>query len=108
MCDTEGNVIEATQSNLFVAHDGVLATPDLGGCGVAGVVRAILLAAADAQGTGCLVRSITREEVESADEMFLCNSVIGIWPVRRLGARELPAPGALTLRAMDWLESADG
>lgn len=108
MCDTKGNVIEATQSNLFVVHDGVLSTPDLGGCGVAGVVRAILLAAADSQGTGCRVRSVTREEVETADEMFLCNSVIGIWPVRRLGAREFPAPGPLTLRAMDWLEGADG
>ncbi len=87
MCDTGGNVIEATQANLFVVHDGMLSTPDLGGCGVAGVTRASLLAAADAHGIACRVRKLSRGDIESADEMFLCNSVIDIWPVRSLGER---------------------
>lgn len=108
MCDTAGDVIEATQANLFVAHDGVLATPALDGCGVAGVVRAGLITAAGESGTECRIRPLSRRAVETADEAFLCNSVIGIWPIRAIGTGALAAPGPLTRRARSWLETFDG
>lgn len=43
MLDQAGRVIEGVFSNLFLVRDGVLITPDLKRCGVAGVMRAEIL-----------------------------------------------------------------
>ncbi|WP_439888170.1 aminodeoxychorismate lyase [Pseudomonas sp. MBLB4123] len=95
MQDASGRVIEGVFSNLFLLKGGVLLTPDLSRCGVAGVMRAELLAQADALGVPCEVRDIDLAELLSADEVFLCNSLYGVWPVRRLQGRDWPV-GPLT------------
>ncbi len=81
MCDTEGHVIEGVFSNLFLVQDGVLLTPQLDHCGVAGVMRAEILQRAEAAGMDCLVTRVTLPQLLAADEIFLCNSQYGIWPV---------------------------
>ena len=86
MLDTSGRVIEGVYSNLFLVNAGVLVTADLSRCGVAGVMRAELLAQAAALGIKCQVRDISLEELLAADEVMLCNSVYGVWPVRALQA----------------------
>ena len=88
MCDTEGLVIEGTMSNLFIVHKGVLTTPDLSESGVAGVVRAEILATAQALGIPVAVRAVTPTMVGEAEELFLTNSLIGVWPVRQLETRD--------------------
>ncbi len=40
LCDSHGRVISATMANLFAVVDGVLLTPAVDRCGVAGVARA--------------------------------------------------------------------
>ena len=84
MLDTEGNVIEGTMSNLFIAHGDKLLTPDLTYCGIAGIIRQSILALAPEFGMQIGVMPITQNELYAADEIFLCNSVIGIWPVCQL------------------------
>lgn len=95
MLDATGRVIEAVYSNLFIARGGVLVTADLSRCGVAGVMRAELLAQAQALGIECQVRDLSYAELLAADEVFLCNSLYGIWPVRALQAHDWPV-GPLT------------
>lgn len=95
MLDATGRVIEAVYSNLFIAKGGVLVTADLSRCGVAGVMRAELLAQAQALGIECQVRDLSYAELLAADEVFLCNSLYGIWPVRALQAHDWPV-GPLT------------
>lgn len=95
MLDTSGRVIEAVYSNLLVVSNGVLITADLSRCGVAGVMRAELLAQAAAQGIECQVRDISYAELLSADEVMLCNSVYGVWPVCALQTHDWPV-GPLT------------
>src|SRR5690606_17051552 len=85
MRDTSGRVIEGVFSNLFLVRDGALLTADLSRCGVAGVMRAELLAQAQSQGMTVEVRDIDYAELLAADEVFLCNSLYGVWPVRGLG-----------------------
>ncbi|WP_397452034.1 aminodeoxychorismate lyase [Pseudomonas sp. NA-150] len=82
MCDTAGRVVEGVYSNLFLVKNGVLLTADLSRCGVAGVMRAELLAQAQALGIATEVRDIQMTDLEPADEVFLCNSVYGVWPVK--------------------------
>ncbi|AZF06847.1 aminodeoxychorismate lyase [Pseudomonas sp. R5-89-07] len=82
MLDMSGRVIEGVFSNLFLVRNGLLLTADLTRCGVAGVMRAEILAQAHTLGVPVAVADIDPEQLRQADEVFMCNSVYGIWPVR--------------------------
>jgi len=84
MADEQGRVVEGTMSNLFVVSSGELWTPPVDRSGVAGVMRALVLDIALRQGIPARVREIRRPDLERADALFLTNSLIGIWPVRKL------------------------
>lgn len=88
MQDTAGMIIEGTMTNVFLAREGQLLTPDLGQCGVAGVMRAEVLERARAATIPSRVSEIPLAAIEAADEIFLTNSLIGIWPVRRFETKE--------------------
>jgi len=81
--DSDDHVICATAANVFVVKDGRLMTPRIDRCGVAGVARAWILACAKRQ-LPVEECSLTRNAIESADEVFLANAVRGIVPVRTL------------------------
>lgn len=97
VCDTRGFVIEGTMSNLFWVQDGVLYTPDLTGSGIEGVMRRQVLAQAAKWAIEVRIGSFTPEEVRAADELFLCNSLNGIWPIVQLGQEKFKL-GELTAR----------
>ena len=103
MRDIEGNIIEGTMSNVFVVQAGRLRTPGLSRCGVAGVMRARVLAEAATLGIPSEECRLGVADLETADELFLTNSVIGIWPVRRFAGRDFAAPGPLTTRLAERL-----
>ena len=107
MLDTEDCVIEGTMSNVFLIAGDLLRTPRLDRCGVAGVVRELILERAPELGLEVREERLGLGDVRAADGLFLCNAVIGIWPVRRFGEREYPAPAAAgRLRALLGLEEA--
>jgi 4-amino-4-deoxychorismate lyase len=87
LLDEAGHVIGGVRSNLFCWHDGVLLTPDLSRCGVAGVQRQRILECALHSGQPLEVRELPLDEVLAAEEVFVCNSVFGLWPVRELAGR---------------------
>ena len=95
MRDTSGRVIEGVFSNIFLVRDGILLTPDLQRSGVAGVMRAALLAEAVRLAIPCHVTDISLEQLQQADELFVCNSVYGVWPVRAFADLSWPV-GPLT------------
>lgn len=93
MRDLDGRVIEGVFSNLFVVRDDELLTPALQRCGVAGVMRAEILARAAAAGIATRVCDIDYPQLLGADEVFLCNSQYGIWPVVALAEHGWPLGG---------------
>lgn len=95
MCDGQGRVIEGVYSNLFLVRDGMLYTADLARCGVAGTLRAELLDQAPALGIRVKVCDLTLQDLAAADEVFVCNSLYGIWPVLGVDALRWSA-GPLT------------
>lgn len=108
MLDTHGDVIEATQSNVFAVESGRLLTPGLTGCGIAGIIRGVILEdAAAALGIDAEVRVLPLERLLRCDEVFLCNSLIGVWPVREIDGTALDAPGDVTRRLSAWLARHD-
>ncbi len=84
LMDADGNVIEGVRSNLFAVLDGALATPSLLGCGVAGIQRDRVIAWAKANNLPLEIRALNWDEVINADELFIVNSLIGVWPIREL------------------------
>ena len=88
LMDTDGNVIEGTRSNLFLVSQGKLVTPDLSRCGVAGVQRECVIAWATQHDVPLQVRDVGLDEVMHADELFVVNSIIGLWPIRELEQRK--------------------
>jgi len=91
MCDTDGHVIEGTSSNLFFRHSsGHWCTPALDRCGVAGVMRAELLMQLRASSEVVVEGNYRPDDLNSATEVFVCNSIIGIWPVTVLSDCQWP------------------
>ena len=90
MRDMHGNVVEGTQSNLFLEVDRELITPTLADAGVAGVVRGLIMDLATDAGSPVLERKVSFEDVQTADALFLTNSIMGISSVRYLEQHRFP------------------
>ncbi len=109
MLDHEGFLVEGVMSNVFLVQDAGLRTPLLDRCGVAGVMRGLVLDSARDLGLAVEHARILPEEALGADEIFLTNSVIGIWPVSLLGGKKFPAGrvARLLTRQIDGMAARD-
>lgn len=90
LLDYEGFLVEGVMSNVFLLRQGRLRTPLLDRCGVAGVMRGWVLELAQDLGLVAEEARILPSELDDAEELFLTNSVIGIWPVCELEGRRFP------------------
>jgi 4-amino-4-deoxychorismate lyase len=100
-------LISGTMSNVFLVCDSRLLTPRVDRCGVAGVMRAAVLATARAAGISAEERVLRREDLVRASEIFLTSALTGIRPVRELeGTQRVPGP--VTRRLQTQLAAALG
>lgn len=96
LTDTNGSVVEALHHNVFIVKRGELMTPKISMCGVKGVMRRhILQTMAPALGLAVSEKELRLDDLLAAEEIFLSNSVQGIWPVTEFRERKLQ-PGAIT------------
>jgi branched-subunit amino acid aminotransferase/4-amino-4-deoxychorismate lyase len=84
MLNTRGHVAEATVSNVFVARKGRLLTPTIESGALPGVTRAAVLNLARESGIEAAEAELTLEDLNTADEALLTNSVMGVMPLTRL------------------------
>lgn len=92
-----GDLAESVSQSLFVVKDDVLLVPPLDVV-LDGITRRMVLDAAHHLGYHSQVRGIPWEEVEAADELFLCATTNPVQSVKELDGRELPSPGPLTTK----------
>lgn len=92
LLDQTGRVVGGVSSNVFLVRQGRLLTPCLKDCGVAGVARQQVLALAAQLKLPSQEADIGLDELLKADEVFLTNSLIRLWPVCRLGDRHWGEP----------------
>ncbi len=108
MLDNNNNVIEGTMSNLFCVQEGeggpVLKTPLLTHCGVKGITRENIINAAAAAGISVQETTLGLADLYRSQELFLCNTLMGIWPVRQLEEQYFPV-GPMTRQLSQALES---
>jgi len=88
LMDVEGNVVEALSSNVFLFDGQSWLTPELNLCGVAGVMRRLLCEEViPSLGQQVAIKPVDLTSLINAREVFVCNSVRGIQPVRELQGR---------------------
>ena len=107
MLDDHGHVIAGTMSNLFIVTAQGLRTPVLAACGVAGVMRSVIFDLAAELNIAWEEAPLRLEDLHRADEVFLTNALIGIWPVRRIEQRDYSV-GSLTERLGERLRALLG
>jgi len=100
---SSGKLVSGTMTNVFIVDGSDLRTPRVDLCGVAGVMRRVVLREAARMGIQTAEDVLDAKDLHRADEIFLTNARIGIWPVRVLDNRPL-APGATTRRLQAALE----
>lgn len=93
LLDGEGRVVSGVMSNLFIwSTASGLRTPRLDRCGVAGVARERLLNLALVHGIPVETGDFCLAELLAAEEVLLCNSLMGLRRVARLGERTWSDP----------------
>ena len=72
-----GELTEGGRSNVFVGLDGRWSTPPLGAGLLPGVMRGVLIEELDAE-----ERTLTREDLDRAESLMICNALRGAVPAR--------------------------
>ena len=96
--ENDGNLSEATTSNLFVVRRGkVLTPPGQAGC-LPGITREVVLQLARRSGLRVEEKGLRAGDLESAREIFLTGSVIEVMPVVRVDGNRIGdgQPGPVT------------
>jgi D-alanine transaminase len=103
----DGIAWEGTKSNLFARVGRVLRTAPRGPRILPGVTRAATLEAAAALGESIEERSISIEELFSADEVFLASTTLWTYPLVEIDGRRIGdgRPGPLATRLKETLQA---
>ncbi len=97
-----GKLVSGSMSNIFIVRDSRVQTPRIDVCGVSGVMRRVVLSEAARAGIVAEECSLEAADLNGAQEIFLTNARIGIWPVCALEARAF-SPGPVTRRLQQHL-----
>ncbi|MFT5722313.1 MAG: 4-amino-4-deoxychorismate lyase [Motiliproteus sp.] len=85
VCDIHDRLIEGTMSNLFLLRGQQLLTPLLDQCGVAGIVRSVIIDWARLNEIEVIEQALRVEDLFEAEAVFLTNTGFGVLPVRSCG-----------------------
>lgn len=97
MLDLDGYCVEGTMSNLFFVKNEILYTPRLNQTGIAGIMRDFVMQTAIEMRIPIEQGLFMPEQLLKADEVFVTNSIIGIWAVKQLESQPF-AVGKITRR----------
>lgn len=100
LLNQQGYVCEASGENLFMVLDGKLVTPPLSLNILAGITRDSILQIARHEGLEIVERAFARDELYSAEEVFLTGTAAEVTPVRMIDHRQvgIGKRGPLTAR----------
>ena len=98
LLDEHGMVCEGSGENIFVVHDGVIATPPQTASILDGISRRSVIQIARDHGFAIVERDIARAELYLAEEIFMCGTAAELVPVREVDDHQIGAgePGPLT------------
>lgn len=89
MLDGDGKIAEFASANLWIAKGGVVSTPAVNGTFLNGITRQRVLALLRADGVTVEECTLTRTDIEQADEVFSTGNYGKVVHVNRVEEREL-------------------
>jgi len=89
MLDPQGYVAEGSGENIFVIKNGVVRTPPTSAAILAGITRATAIQLLNEQGIEVQETMIARDELYTADEVFLTGTAAEVTPVREIDHRKV-------------------
>jgi branched-chain amino acid aminotransferase len=100
--NTQGDLCEATGSNVFIVRaDRIVTPPPSAGC-LLGVTRALLLELCEQESLTVEERAVPVGALADADEAFLTSTTREVQPIAHVDGRALPAaPGPVGARLAD-------
>ena len=98
LLDRTGLVAEGSGENMFLVKHGVVRTPPTEASILAGITRASVIELMREQGVTVHERSFTRDEMWTADEMFMTGTAAEVTPIREVDDRRIGSgePGPIT------------
>ena len=87
LLNNRGNAACASAGNIFIVQDGRLFTPPLSEGAMDGIIRKILI-----EDHGASEKIITQDDLQSAQGLYITNSIRGAAAVVMLDGRTLPPP----------------
>ncbi|WP_420403440.1 branched-chain amino acid aminotransferase [Nisaea sp.] len=109
MLDPIGNVAEFATANIFMARDGVVTTPAPNGTFLNGITRQRVIRLLRAEGVTVEEKTVTPEDLRTADEIWSTGNHAKVMPVTRFEDREMqPGPMATKARELYWAYAKTG
>jgi branched-chain amino acid aminotransferase len=93
MLNTNGMVAEGPGENIFVVKDGKLITPPASDSVLLGITALSIIEIAKDMGFKVSTKSITREELFTADELFFTGTAAEVTPIREIDGRIIASKG---------------
>ncbi|MGC8609221.1 MAG: branched-chain amino acid transaminase [Thermoplasmata archaeon] len=84
MMDRDGYVAEGSAENIFIVKDGIIMTPSMDSSILEGITRDSLISISEKYGFKVKERKIHREELITADEVFICGTAAEVTPVKNI------------------------
>ena len=91
MLDPQGYVAEGSGENIFIVKHGVVRTPPTSAAILAGITRDTVIQLLREQGVEVREEAIARDELYTAEEVFLTGTAAEITPVRDIDHRKIGA-----------------
>jgi branched-chain amino acid aminotransferase len=103
MLDGNGLVTEGTGENIFIVKRGAIRTPPTSSAILDGITRDTVLTLARELGYDVREQAFTRDELWTADEVFLTGTAAEITPVREIDLRKIGSgePGPVTKKIQE-------
>ncbi|MEM0369377.1 MAG: branched-chain amino acid transaminase [Pyrobaculum sp.] len=100
LMDSSGYVVEGSGENIFIVRDGKLYTPPVHTSILEGITRDTIMKISSDIGISVVEKPITREEVYTADEVFLVGTAAEVTPVVEVDNRPIGdgKPGPITTK----------
>lgn len=89
--DIDGHVAETASTNVFMVRDGVVFTPAPNGMFLNGITRQRVISLLRADGIEVVETSLTLQDFDQADEIFVTGNIAKVMPVSRYQDRDLGA-----------------
>ncbi|MGD0176157.1 MAG: branched-chain amino acid transaminase [Candidatus Bathyarchaeia archaeon] len=89
LLNANGMVCEGTGENIFRVKRGALSTPPASAGILRGITRDTVIQLAGELGVDCRRIDMSREELYTSDELFLCGTAAEITPIREVDGRKI-------------------